>query len=114
MAATLMERAKAGERQAFLALFHAHARQIYSLSLSVTRDVTAAENLARNIFVEAFNCLDDIHDDAGFAAWLYRRAAKKVLAHRAKRRYPQDFGHRLGPHQHLSFVGRGDLAIHPE
>ncbi len=114
MAATLMERAKAGERQAFLALFHAHARQIYSLSLSVTGDVTAAENLARNIFVEAFTCMADIHDDAGFELWLYRRAAKKVLAHRAKRRYPQGFGHRLEPHQHLSFVGHGDLAMDPE
>jgi len=110
----VLARAKQGEAQAFFVLFQAYASQIYGLSLSATRDVTAAENLTRDIFVATFTCLDDIHDDAGFTAWLYRRAAKKIVAQWAKRRYPQGFGHRLEPHQHLRFVGRGDLAIHPE
>jgi len=114
LATTLWGRAKEGERQAFFALFQAHARRVYSLSLRATGDVIAAENLTRDIFMEAFTCLDTIGDDSAFAASLYCRAAKKVLANRAKRRYPQGFGHQPGPHQHLSLVGRAELAIHPE
>ncbi|MGZ4732211.1 MAG: RNA polymerase sigma factor [Terriglobales bacterium] len=114
MATTLCGRAKEGERQALLALFQAHARRVYSLSLRATGDVTAAENLTRDIFVEAFSRLDTIEDDSAFAASFYRRAAKKMLTNRAKHRYPQGFGHRLGPHQHLSLVGWVELAIHPE
>ena len=110
----LLAHAKEGDRQALFALYHAHAGRIYSLSLIVTRDVTAAENLTRDIFVEAFTCLDAVTDDDGFAARLYRCAAKKSLANGLKRRYPQGFGHHLAPHQHLSFVGQGDLAIYPE
>ena len=105
---SLLARAKEGDRQALLALFHAHCGRIYSLSLIVTRDVTAAENLTRDIFVEAFTCLDAVTDDAAFAARLFRGAAKKLLANGLKGRYPKGFGHRLGPHQHLSFVGRVD------
>ncbi len=75
----VLGRAKQGEAQAFFALFQAYATRIYCLSLSATRDVTVAENLTRDIFVSAFTCLDDIHDAAGFAARLYRHAAKKSL-----------------------------------
>ncbi len=110
----VLAHARQGDADAFFTLFQAHASRIYGLSLSATRDVTAAENLTRNIFVEAFTCLGDIHDEAGFATSLNRRTAKNILAHWAKRRYPQGFGHRLESHPHLSFVGRGDLAIHPE
>jgi DNA-directed RNA polymerase specialized sigma24 family protein len=75
----LLACAKAGDRQALFALYHAHAGRIYSLSLSVTKDVNAAENLTRDIFVAAFTGLDDVTDDAAFAARLYRCAAKSRL-----------------------------------
>ena len=57
----LLARAKAGDRQALSALYHEHAGRIYSLSLRVTKkDVNAAENLTRDIFVEAFTGLDAV------------------------------------------------------
>lgn len=87
----LLTRAKEGERRAFFALFQAHARRIYSLCLTVMGDFTAAENLTRDIFIEAFTSLDNIDDEAEFAARLYIRAAKKVFASRRKRRYPVRF-----------------------
>jgi hypothetical protein len=110
----LLARAKEGDRQALFALYQAHAGRIYSLILSATKDVAAAENLTRDIFVEAFTSLDAVTDDAAFAARLYRCAAEKSLATELKRRYPQGFGHRLAQDRHLSFVGQGDLAINPE
>jgi hypothetical protein len=114
MATTFCGRAKQGEWLAFFALFQIHAAPVYSLSLRATGDITAAENLTRDIFFEAFTNLHAVTDDAAFATRLYDCAAKRSLANGLKPRYPQGFGHRLGPHQHLSFVGRGDLATHSE
>ena len=107
---TPLARAKAGDRQALFALYQAHAARIYSVSLSVMKDVTPAENLTRDIFVEAFNCLDAVNDDAALAARLYRCAAKKWLANGLKGRYPQGFGHRVGLHRHLTWSGAENLA----
>jgi DNA-directed RNA polymerase specialized sigma24 family protein len=78
----LVERAKKGERWAFLCLFQAHARHVYTLSLRVTGEVTIAENLTRDIFVEAFSHLDAVHDDEAFATVLYRYTATTISAKR--------------------------------
>ncbi len=111
----LLARAKAGDRQALSALYHEHAGRIYSLSLRVTKkDVNAAENLTRDIFVEAFTGLDAVSHDAAFAARLYRYAAKKLLAFRLKGPTPRTSG--IGSHS-ISISassGREILAIYPE
>lgn len=111
----LLARAKAGDRQALSALYHEHAGRIYSLSLRVTKkDVNAAENLTRDIFVEAFTGLDAVSHDAAFAARLSRYAAKKLLAFRLKGPTPRTSG--IGSHS-ISISassGREILAIYPE
>jgi RNA polymerase sigma-70 factor (ECF subfamily) len=79
----LVDRAKRGERAAFLALFQSHARCVYTLSLRATRNVTAAENLTRDTFVEAFSNLDAVGDDEAFATLLHGYIATKIIAKRA-------------------------------
>jgi DNA-directed RNA polymerase specialized sigma24 family protein len=79
----LIDRAKKGEQAAFLSLFQTHAPRIYDLSLRLTPDIAAAENLTRDIFVEAFASLDEVRNDQAFAAYLYRRAATTMIARRA-------------------------------
>jgi hypothetical protein len=76
----LVDRAKEGDKQAFLALFEAYGRRIYSLSLRLAGNVAAAENLTRNIFIDAFRSLDAIHDDAAFADRLHCIAVKTLTA----------------------------------
>lgn len=71
----LVKRAKKGERVAFLGLFETYARRVYALSLRFTGNVRAAENLTRDIFVEAFSNLDAVCDDEAFAALLFRHTA---------------------------------------
>ena len=110
----LLARAKAGDRQALFALYHEHAGRIYSLSLSVTKDVNAAENLTRDIFVEAFTGLDAVTDDAAFAARLYRCAAKSRLRMGSKAATPKASGidsHRISI---SASSGAENLAIHSE
>jgi hypothetical protein len=78
----LVCRARKGERPAFLALFRTHSRRIYALTLRLAGDVTGAENLTRDIFLEAFRNLDAVCSDEAFATLLYRRAAKTMIARR--------------------------------
>jgi DNA-directed RNA polymerase specialized sigma24 family protein len=84
----LVKRAKQGEQLAFLGLFQTHARRVYVLSLRFTGNVTAAENLTRDIFVKAFSDLDAVCDDEEFAALLYRHAAT-TIDDQASRTSPQ-------------------------
>jgi RNA polymerase sigma-70 factor, ECF subfamily len=82
-AGCFVDRAKKGEQSAFLALFQTHARCVYTLSLRVTRNVIAAENLTRDTFVEAFSNLDAVCDDEAFATLLHSYIATKMIAKRA-------------------------------
>ncbi len=86
----LVERAKEGDRCAFVALFKAHANYVYSVSLRLAGDITAAEDLTRDIFVLAFSTLDAIRDDAEFAKQLHRSAVKTLIARQrqAARNHP--------------------------
>lgn len=76
----LVERAKKGEQPAFHGLFQTHARRVYTLSLRVTGNVTSAENLTRDIFIEAFSNLEAIRDDEAFATMLHRHMATTISA----------------------------------
>lgn len=75
-AQSLVEGAKNGDQQAFLGLFQAHSRRIYALSLRLARSPSEAEDLTRDIFVEAFRNLDAIRNEREFSTWLNRRAAR--------------------------------------
>jgi hypothetical protein len=81
----LIERSKKGEQQAFVSLFQAHSRRIYTLSLRLAGNVPAAEKFTRDIFVAAFSNLDAVYDDDAFAAWLYHHAAKTMIANQQGR-----------------------------
>jgi DNA-directed RNA polymerase specialized sigma24 family protein len=80
----LVDRAKKGEQEAFLSLFQTHAPRIYTLSLRLTKNSTAAaDNLTQDIFLGAFRCLDAVSDDEAFATLLYRQGATTMIARRA-------------------------------
>ena len=82
--AELVKRAKKGDAQACFELFESHSKRVYSLTLQLTADVTAAENLTQNIFIEAFRGLETVRDDAEFATALYRRTANAALLWHAR------------------------------
>jgi len=71
----LVELAKEGDKQAFFGLFELHKKGIYSLSLRLTGNIPEAEDLTRQIFLNGFRKLHDVHDDAQFSSFLYRDVA---------------------------------------
>jgi hypothetical protein len=74
-----VEGGKEGHEQAFFGLFELHRRRVYSLCLQLIGSVPEAEELTRDIFMEAFRKLNALGDDAAFSKWLYHNAVNAVL-----------------------------------
>lgn len=86
--AMLVSRAKDGDEQAFAALYELHRRRIYSLCLLMTKDVSEAEDLTQDAFIQVFRRLATFRGDSAFSTWLYRIAVNTVLM-RLRRKRPQ-------------------------
>ncbi len=87
---TLVERSRAGEREAFATLVEAHADRIYSYLYHMLGDPAEAEDLAQETFVRAWEALKDFRGGAAFSTWLYRIATNLAIdALRRRKRRPQ-------------------------
>ena len=85
---TLVRRAQRGDEEAFAALFQLHRRRIYSVCLSMTRDVPEAEDLTQEAFLQVFHKIGTFRGESAFSSWLHRVAVNTVLMKR-RRRKPQ-------------------------
>jgi DNA-directed RNA polymerase specialized sigma24 family protein len=74
-----VSRAREGHEEAFFGLFELHRKRVYSLCLRLIGSIPEAEELTRDIFMEAFCKLNAIADDAAFSKWLYHNAVHAVL-----------------------------------
>jgi len=77
----LVKKAQQGDVDAFAALFCAHKCKIYSLCLRMTSNVTEAEDLTQDAFLQAFRKLSAFRGDSAFSTWLYRVALNTTLMH---------------------------------
>lgn len=81
--ATLVERARAGDREAFDALVRRHLPAVYRMLHRRIGNHEDAEDLAQECFVRAWGALAFYRADAPFGAWLFRVALH--LAHDQRR-----------------------------
>jgi RNA polymerase sigma-70 factor, ECF subfamily len=80
--ALLVQRAAAGDHQAFELLVIKYQRRIQRLIGRMVRDVDLVEDIAQETFIRAYRALHQFRGDAQFYTWLYRIAvntAKKFL-----------------------------------
>lgn len=73
----LIERARAGDHQAFAALVERYRRRVFSLAFHLSRRPEDVEDLAQQIFLKAYQALPRFDFRAGFGTWLYRIAANE-------------------------------------
>jgi RNA polymerase sigma-70 factor, ECF subfamily len=76
---SLIERAQAGDDQAFAALFEQHKKRVYSVCLLMTKDVAEAEDLTQEAFLQVFRTIGTFRGESAFSTWLYRIAVNTVL-----------------------------------
>ena len=68
----LVERAQAGEKQAFDLLVTKYQRKLSRLLSRFIRDPAEVEDVAQEAFVKAYRALPSFRGDSAFYTWLYR------------------------------------------
>jgi len=86
--ASLVQRAKLGDEQAFAALYQLHKKRVYSVCLQMTKDVADAEDLTQEAFLQVFRSVNSFRGDSAFSTWLYRIAVNTVLMKLRRRKSP--------------------------
>jgi len=70
---------------AFEELYKQHYRRVYSLCLRMTANVSDAEDLAHDVFLQVQRKLASFRGDSAFTTWLHRITVNQVLMHFRKR-----------------------------
>jgi RNA polymerase sigma-70 factor (ECF subfamily) len=83
----LVERAQAGDREAYGELVARFQNSVYAMALSRVRDPLEAQELAQDVFVHAMRKLPQLRDARCFAGWL-RRITARMAINRLTRRGP--------------------------
>lgn len=84
--AELVERAVAGEREAFDELVRLTHRDAFGLALRLTGNEEDARDVVQDAYLRAYRSLGRFRGDARFSTWLYRIVANCSSTHTAKRR----------------------------
>lgn len=69
---TLVEKATAGDRDAFGALVQRHQDRVFNLAYQIVRNREDALDVAQEAFVKAFASLSSFKGQASFTTWMHR------------------------------------------
>ena len=75
----LLERARAGDREALDALMTRYQSRLYRLALRLTADEHDAEDVLQDAFLQVVKKLDTFRGEAQFSTWLYRVTTNAAL-----------------------------------
>ena len=75
----------AGDALAFEELYHQHNRRVYSLCLRMVGNITQAEDLTQEVFLQVYRKIGSFRGDSAFTTWLHRLTVNQVLMHFRKR-----------------------------
>ena len=81
-----MEKARAGDAQAFTELVNHYERKIYRLAKHITQNDEDAEDVLQEAFLKAYEHLDGFKGDSKFYTWIVRIAVNEALMRLRKRK----------------------------
>lgn len=88
--ATLIERAKAGDTDAFRSLVERHSGSVFRLGYRMTGNEFDAEDVVQEAFLRAYRQLGRYQTRSSFSTWIYRIAANYALdLIRSRRRHEE-------------------------
>jgi RNA polymerase sigma-70 factor (ECF subfamily) len=87
----LMLRVRAGDREAFSALFEKHSRAIVNFAYQFVGSRERAEELTQDVFFQVYRAAPRYEPQARFTTWLYRVARNACLneVRRPEHRHPR-------------------------
>jgi RNA polymerase sigma-70 factor, ECF subfamily len=80
----LVEKAAAGDREAFSELVRRHQVSIVSLARALTSGSADAEDIAQEVFVRVWRSLRGFRGDSAFRTWLHRVAVNVIHSHHGR------------------------------
>ena len=86
MTRDLVERAQAGDRDAYEALARTSAKRLFALAVRVLRDADAAEDIVQQTLVSIWRDLPTLRDPERFEAWSYRMVVRNCASEGRRRR----------------------------
>jgi RNA polymerase sigma-70 factor (ECF subfamily) len=102
--AALVKQAKAGDREAFGQLATRHGRAMLAIARAYFASEADAEDAVQDAVLKAFKALDQLQDDARFAAWLARitvNTCLNILAAQSDKLSLADFASTVEVHRRL-------------
>jgi RNA polymerase sigma-70 factor (ECF subfamily) len=84
----VLERAQAGDSDAFSQLYLAHNRRVFAICLRMVRDFATAEDLTQETFLQLYRKLTSFRGESLFTTWLHRMTVNIVLMRLRKRVLP--------------------------
>jgi RNA polymerase sigma-70 factor (ECF subfamily) len=77
----LIEKALAGDQEAFTQLLKRHKRLAYQLAVGIVKNPTLADDLVQESFIKAFAALDRYNPQYAFTTWLCKIVTNHCLDH---------------------------------
>ena len=71
--------AAAGDKAAFTQLYEEFAPKVYNLVLRSVRNPHVAEDVCQEVWVRAYQKLDELREPAAFSTWLFRIASRACI-----------------------------------
>jgi RNA polymerase sigma-70 factor (ECF subfamily) len=111
----LVERARAGDRQAFASLVYQVSGSLYSVAYRILRDAGLAEDALQDALITAWRQLPGLRDPERFEAWTHRILVHACYAEaRRSRRWTGNIRALplegpAGPDEHLTVADRDEL-----
>ena len=68
----LAQKSSQGDMVAFEELYQRHNRRVYSLCLRMSGNVSEAEDLAQEVFIQLFRKIGSFRGESAFTTWLHR------------------------------------------
>jgi len=81
----LARQAADGDTAAFEQLYTRHNRRVYALCLRMTGNVSEAEDLSQEAFIQLFRKIGSFRGESAFTTWLHRLTVNQVLMHFRKK-----------------------------
>ncbi len=107
----LVQRAIAGNRTAWHALYLAHNEFVFRVAARFLGDEAEARDVAQDVFVQIFTRLSTYRPVGRFRTYLYRVVANRCLNERARARHQR---HATADEHDDAFAAVTDLAESPE
>jgi RNA polymerase sigma-70 factor, ECF subfamily len=82
----LLEKARAGNLDAFAELVHRYERRVRSVLARLLDDERDVEEAAQDVFVQAWRNLSTYRGEAALFTWLYRIAVNEALMRKRRKR----------------------------